>query len=535
MEYLKFTQRGAARNMSDTSNVKRAVLIIRDGMGVAPPGPGNAVSAASTPRADALKAACPMALLDASGPAVGLPEGYQGSSEVGHLNMGAGRIVKQEITRINEAFLDGSFYAKPAFRRAMENAARPGAALHVMGLVQDEGVHAHQDHLFAIIAHAADVGVTDIHVHFFADGRDTPPRSSLGFLKTLNAKLAEVGVGRVSTVMGRYYAMDRSRTWRLTDTAFAALTLAEGRPAATAQDAIREAYATLKAPDGSEMTDEYIPPSIIGGFTGIRDGDSVVLFNYRQDRAIQLTRAFVEDEYAGHRAKRPEVVYCGLTRYYDSFAFNVLDALGKGPGMANILPEVVSLAGIRQVRVAETQKFSHVTSFMNGKRIEPFPGEDRVEIKSTLDPSLFADHPQMAAYEVADATVEKIRSGGYGLVIVNFANCDMVGHTGNFASAQRAVEVVDECVGRAVDAARAGGYSVMITADHGNAEEMLDADGEPKTAHSTSPVEFICVTDEGLNLKLRDRGILADIAPTTLDLLGLPIPVDMSATSLIVR
>ena len=514
-------------------------------MGVAPAGEHNAVTTARTPVDDSLMATCPHTLLTPSGEAVGLPAGYQGSSEVGHLNIGAGRIVKQEITRINEALsegTDGSFFKSQNFVRAMEAAKAPGAALHVMGLLQDEGVHAHQDHLFAILRHAASNGAANIWVHIFSDGRDTPPRSALGFIRELNRVMAECGGAsgspdiKIATLMGRYYAMDRGRNWALTDTAFDALVDAKGAAFNSPEDAVQDGYAKLKSPDGSDMTDEYIPPAIMEGYAGIRDGDAVVHFNFRQDRAIQLTRAFVEDDYPGTRARRPKVTYCGLTKYYDSFAFNILAAMDEGPGMKNILGEVLAANGKRQIRIAETQKYAHVTSFLNGKRIEPFEGEERVEIMSGFDPSTFADHPEMSAYEVADEVAARIRSGKYDLVVVNFANCDMVGHTGNFSSAVRAVEVVDECVGKLVESVRETGTHALITADHGNAEEMVDPEhGEPKTAHTVNQVNLIYLGPGPDKAKLREGGVLSDIAPTILHLMGIEKPADMTARNLIIE
>jgi 2,3-bisphosphoglycerate-independent phosphoglycerate mutase len=513
---------------------KRVVLIIRDGMGIGPETGYNAVMNARTPVNDGLGAKYPNTVLIPSGEAVGLPKGYQGSSEVGHLNMGAGRIVKQEITRINESMEDGTFFENINFVRAMDNCKQNGSAFHIMGLVQDEGVHAHQDHLYAILKHAAGVGISNIWVHFFSDGRDTPPRSALGFLRKLRVKMEEIGAGRVGTLMGRYYAMDRGKNWALTDRAYEALVEARGTHYNTPENAIRHSYDTLRCPDGSDMTDEYIPPCIIGDYPGVGDGDSVVHFNFRQDRAIQLTRAFVEEDYPGTRRARRESVYCGLTKYYDSFAFNVLGAMAEGAGMQKILGEVLSEKGMRQIRISETQKYNHVTSFMNAKRIEPFKGEERMEIKTKFDPSSFAAHPEMSAYEVAEVAEEKIRSRLYGLVVVNFANCDMVGHTGNYESAVRAVEVVDECVGRLVEAVLDTGAAALVTADHGNAEEMFDPEtGEPKTAHTTNPVQLIYVAGDSEGVRLRPEGILSDIAPTILHLLGIDRPAEMTAESLI--
>ncbi len=511
---------------------KSVVLIIRDGMGINPSAEHNAVAAARTLVNDSLLANYPHTELIPSGVSVGLPEGYQGSSEVGHLNMGAGRIVKQEITRINESLADGSFFKCDNYQRAINNCKDNNSALHIMGLVQDEGVHAHQDHLYAIMDHASREGVKRIWVHFFGDGRDTPPRSSMGFLKKLQKKMGDNCA--IGTLMGRYYSMDRGRNWSLTDEAFSALVEAKGTPYKNAEDAIADSYQTLKNPDGSDMMDEYIPPCIMAGYEGIKDGDSIVHFNYRQDRAIQLTKAFIEDDYPGSRSVRPEIVYCGLTKYYDSFPYNVLGAMDESPGMANILGEVLSAMGLKQLRIAETQKFNHVTSFMNGKRIVPYPGEERVEVKTKYDPSTFADHPEMSADEVADTTARNIRSKKFDLIVVNFANCDMVGHTGNFDSTVKAVEVVDECVGKVLEAVKETGALALVTADHGNAEEMFDPElNEPKTAHTTNPVHLFYVGDDAGDVRLKQGGILSDIAPTILYLLGIEKPEDMTADNLI--
>ncbi len=512
---------------------KTVVLIIRDGWGISKDPRGNAIMRAKTPRCDALRERYPSCILKASGLEVGLPEGYQGSSEVGHLNIGAGRIVEQELKRVNDAIEDGSLFSSPSFRKAIQNAKKNNSTLHLMGLVQDEGVHAHQEHLFAIMKEANRCGIRDVCIHFFADGRDTPPRSALGFLKALNEKIGEYG-GMIATLMGRYYAMDRGKVWELTTRAYDALTRAEGIRVKTAEDAIERAYREDKCPDGSEMSDEYIPPAIIGDFAGIKDGDSVIHFNYRQDRAIQLTQAFVEDDYPGKRWKRLDIAYVGLTKYYDSFVFNLLGELSKGGQMRELLGEVISKAGLRQLRISETQKFRHVTSFFNGKLIKPFKDEERIEIKSRYDPGSFAEHPQMNAYEVAEAVIDEINSRKYDFILLNFANCDMVGHTGNFSSAVRAVEVVDECVGRVVEAVISTGGIALVTADHGNAEEMLDSTRQVKTSHTMNPVEFIYIASDYGSAGLRD-GILSDIAPTVLELLGIPKPGDMTSTSLIKR
>jgi 2,3-bisphosphoglycerate-independent phosphoglycerate mutase len=513
----------------------KVVLIIRDGWGINKNPEYNAVANANTPNIDSYLDKYPHTILEAAGKAVGLPAGYQGSSEVGHLNMGAGRVVEQELSRINDSIQQGDFFTKPNFQRLVDQCRRNNSALHVMGLVQDEGVHAHQDHLFAIMKYVKQQGIRQLYIHFFADGRDTPPRSALGFLRVLEEKIAELQVGKVATLMGRYYAMDRGRNWGLTDQAYNAITRAEGIRVDSAAEAIERAYNNDKTPDGTEMFDEYIPPSIIGDYSGVKDGDAVIHFNYRQDRAIQLSKAFVEEEYPGQRWRKLNIAYAGLTRYYDSFPFNVLEAMDSGAGMRNILGEVISREGLSQLRISETQKFRHVTSFFNGKLIKPFPHEDRIEIKSAYDPATFAQHPQMNAHDVTREVLKAIETDKYNLIVLNFANCDMVGHTGDYEAAKRAVEVVDSCVGEVVGRSLTKGYVSLITADHGNAEEMIDYKTKlPKTSHSKNPVEFIYVARDVDGIELRDKGILSDIAPTILQLLEIDKPPEMKCSSLIV-
>ena len=455
--------------------MKKVVLIIRDGWGDAKAGKYNAVSNAKTPNITKYLNEYPHTQIEASGEQVGLPAGYMGSSEVGHLNMGAGRIVVQELKRLKDTIEDGSLFKSAAFSACVENCVKNNKPLHVMGLVQDEGVHAHHDHLHAIMKYAADKGVKNVYIHFFADGRDTPPQSSIGFIRTLEEKIKEYGVGQIATIQGRYYAMDRGEDWNLTDKAYNLIVRARGLHGATAEEVVETDYKTLKTPDGGPMVDEYIPPTVLGDYKGMEAGSSVIFFNFRQDRAIQLTRAFIDDSYPGKdRGERVPCVFCGLTKYYDSFEYNALPSMTDGGGMNNLLGQVISDAGLKQLRLAETQKFKHVTSFFNGKQIKPYPGEDRIERKGRFDPATFADHPEMEAYIVKDEAINQINGGKYDFIVINFANCDMVGHTGNFDSVVKAVEVVDECTGAVAEAALAKDYAVFITADHGNAEEMWD-------------------------------------------------------------
>jgi 2,3-bisphosphoglycerate-independent phosphoglycerate mutase len=513
---------------------KKVLLIIRDGWGMYKPDKYNAVVNARTPNMDNYLKTWPNTVLEPAGEAVGLPKGYMGSSEVGHLNIGAGRIVVQELKRIKDMIEDGTFFRTKALAAALDNCVKKGSALHLMGLVQDEGVHAHQDHMYSIMREAKKRGIKQVWIHFFADGRDTPPRSALSFVKMLDEVVKETGNSAVATVMGRYYAMDRGEKWSLTDQTYNTITKAEGARAKTAAEALETAYASLKNPNGQPIVDEYIPPTVIGDYPGMKDGDSVVHFNFRQDRAIQLTKCFVEDEYPGRRWKKMDIVYCGLTRYYDAFKFNALSAMDEGGGMDNLLGQVISEKGLRQLRLAETQKFKHVTSFFNGKRTAPYAGEDQVEIKGSWDPSSFGEHPEMDAPRVRERAVAEISSGKYDFIVVNFANCDMVGHTGIYEAAVKAVEVVDESVKALTDAALAKDYVVMISSDHGNAEEMWDYRiNMPKTAHTTNPVEFIYIDKDKPAAKLRPHGILSDIAPTVLEVMDIDQPEDMTSESLL--
>jgi 2,3-bisphosphoglycerate-independent phosphoglycerate mutase len=510
-------------------------LIIRDGWGLNERTEGNAVAAARTPNVTAYKKAYPWTTLDCSGEPVGLPDGYQGSSEVGHLNMGAGRIVIQELKRIDDGLRTGVLFEQPKWKELVA-AWRAGAGrLHLMGLLQDEGVHAHQEHLFKIMRRARqEFPAGEIVIHPFLDGRDTPPRSTLEYLAKLTLVMKEVGGCRIGTVMGRYYAMDRSKNWRLTDQAYHALVCAEGRRAATAVAAVEESYAKDKTPDGVEMCDEYILPYAIGDYAGMRDGDCVVHTNYRQDRAYQLSRAFVDGAYPGALKAKPRLHYLGLTRYYDEFKNFLMGPMDEGGGMDNLLGQVISRAGLKQLRIAETQKFRHVTSFFNGKSTTAYPGEEQVEIPSRFDPATFASHPEMEAYGVTEDMLKRLENNPYAFIGVNYANGDMVGHTGNFESARRAIEVVDECVGKLVARLLELDAHILITADHGNAEEMIDYEtGMVKTSHTLNPVECIYVAKDAGKRRLVSRGKLADIAPTVLSLLGLPIPKEMTAQNLI--
>jgi len=518
-----------------TMKRRPVALIIRDGWGINPRPEGNAVFQARTPSIDRYLARYPWSRLACSGEAVGLPEGYQGSSEVGHLNMGAGRVVIQELKRIDDGLSSGELFQAAKWKGLIANWKRAGGRLHLLGLLQDEGVHAHQEHLFKIMRRArSEHPAGEIVVHPFLDGRDTPPRSTLEYLGRLGLEMREVGRCRIGTVMGRYYAMDRSRQYALTDTAFACLVEARGRPATDAESAVKASYAADRTPDGAEMADEYIPCHVIGGYDGIRDSDCVMHTNYRQDRAIQLTQAFVCDDYPGQRARRPRITYLGFTRYWDEFQDYLLGAMDAGGGMDHLLGEVIADAGLRQLRIAETQKFRHVTSFFNGKSTVPFPGEDQVDIPSRFDPATFGSHPEMDAETVTEALLKRLEANPYAFIAVNFANGDMVGHTGILDAARQAVEVVDRCVGRVVERLLELDAHILITADHGNSEQMVDYQtGNVKTSHTLNDVECIYVARDSPGARMRPAGKLSDIAPTVLALMQLPQPAAMTAENLI--
>ena len=514
---------------------KPVAIIIRDGWGLNPRADGNAVFIAKTPNIDRYKSRYPWTRLACSGEAVGLPDGYQGSSEVGHLNMGAGRVVIQELKRIDDGLSSGELFESPKWKKLIADWKANNSSFHFMGLLQDEGVHAHQEHLFKLMRRArAEFPGGKIVIHPFLDGRDTPPRSTLEYIARLKTEMDAVGNCTIGTIMGRYYGMDRSKKWPLTDEAFACIVDAKGRRAACPVEAVKASYASDKTPDGQEMYDEYIPCHVIGDYAGVRDGDVVMHTNYRQDRAIQLTQAFVADNYPGTRARRPKVTYLGFTRYWDEFEDYLLGAMGAGGGMDNLLGEVVSKAGLRQLRIAETQKFRHVTSFFNGKSTVPSPGEDQVDIPSRFDPATFATHPEMDAYNVTDELLRRLEDNPYSLIVVNFANGNMVGHTGVLDSAVKAIEIVDECVGKVVDRLLELDAEILITADHGNSEQMVDyKTGMTKTSHTLNEVECIYVAKDAPGTTLAPEGKLCDIAPTALALLGLDIPAEMTAKNLI--
>ncbi len=513
--------------------LKPVTLIVLDGVGHNENPKGNAVLSAHTPNLDFYKKNYPWTLLDASGEAVGLPPGFQGSSEVGHLSMGAGKIIVQELKRINDQLLDGTLFKSPAWSHLIENWKSNQSQLHFLGLLQDEGVHSHQDQLFKFI-HRARGEYPDgrIIVHPFLDGRDTPPWSALGYITDLRQEMERAGGCEIGTFMGRYYGMDRANNWELIDKAFRCIVEGRGTETADIEASIKASYEHDKTPSGSDMFDEYILPHVVTGYSGVEDGDSILHTNYRQDRAIQLSRAFTDIEYPGELPIIPDVCYAGLTRYYDEFKPYILGSFNDGH--VSLVGEIISEAGFRQLRLAETQKFRHVTSFFNGKSTTPFLNEDQVEVPSRFDPATFADHPEMEAYNIVDKFMNVTLSNPYHFILVNFANGDMVGHTGNFTSAVKAVEILDKCTGKIVDRVLELGGQILITADHGNCDQMVNYDtGQVQTSHSTVPVECIYIAKDSPGRSMIKRGKLSDIGPSLLYLLGLDIPLNMTAVNLI--
>jgi 2,3-bisphosphoglycerate-independent phosphoglycerate mutase len=502
-----------------------AVLLIMDGYGLAVAGPGNAVSLARTPNLDGLFERCPWTAVECSGLAVGLPAGQMGNSEVGHLNIGAGRVVYQELTRINLAVEDGSLRDNAVLAEAMDGAVAEGRTIHFMGLVSDGGVHSHITHLFGLLDMAKARGAERVAVHCFLDGRDVPPESGAGFVAQVEKKLAALGIGRIATVTGRYWAMDRDKRWDRVERAWKAMVLGEGTAADSAVAAVRRSYA-----DG--VTDEFVAPAVVRGVDGrVAGGDAVVFFNFRPDRAREITRALVDADFDGFdRPVFPRVRFVCLTEYDPTIPAPV--AFPK-EFPRNTLADVLASAGLRQLHIAETEKYAHVTFFLNGGSEPPRPGEQRVLVPSPRVPT-YDRQPEMSEPGVTERLVSAIGSGAADVYIVNFANCDMVGHTGVLPAAVAAVEAVDDGVGKVLAAARSRGGSVLVTADHGNAEKMVDSDGvTPFTAHTTDEVPLICVADGVTGL--RSGGILADIAPTLVDLIGLPQPGEWTGRSLVER
>ncbi len=497
-----------------------------DGFGLAEPGPGNAISQARTPCLDEVFATRPWTKLEASGEAVGLPAGQMGNSEVGHLNIGAGRVVFQELTRINRACADGSLAANPVLNEAFAAAARPGAALHLMGLVSDGGVHSSNEHLYALARAAKAAGASHIVVHCFMDGRDVPPKSGAGYLDELEGVLAELTdegcAAEIGSISGRYYAMDRDNRWERVEQAWCAVVAAEPRADATAAEVMAASYA-------ADVTDEFVVPTALTG-RGVRDGDAVVFFNFRPDRAREITRALVDPAFAGfERGACPQVSFVCLTEYDPEIPAPV--AYPK-EFPEEVLADVLAEAGLAQYHIAETEKYAHVTFFFSGGREEPYEGEERILIPSPKV-ATYDLQPEMSAPEVTDRIVEAIEQQRYDVIVVNYANGDMVGHTGVFEAAVKAVECLDTCMGRIVEALDKVGGEALITADHGNVEQMEDeSTGQAHTAHTCEPVPFVYVGKR--KLSIREGGVLADVAPTVLTLMGLEQPAEMTGRSIVI-
>jgi 2,3-bisphosphoglycerate-independent phosphoglycerate mutase len=512
---------------------KPVLLVVLDGWGIRQEREANAIATAGTPNMDALVREFPSTALETSGLAVGLPEGQMGNSEVGHTNLGAGRIVYQDLVRINRAVEDGSFFSNDALLLACRRAREAGGALHLMGLVSDGGVHSHVEHLAACFELARREGVARTFVHAFMDGRDTPPSSGLGYLADVEKRLRETGYGKVATVTGRYFAMDRDKRWDRVALAHAALVAGDGHRATSGVAAMEAAYARGE-------TDEFVKPTVVVDSDGkpvgsVRDGDAILFFNFRADRAREITRAFTQEGFHDFERKAaPRLsAYVCLTEYDKTFGLPVAFA---PQDLTEIFPEIVSHAGIAQLRCAETEKYAHVTFFFNGGRETVYPGEERILVPSPRDVKTYDHKPEMSAREVTDRLVQAIGTGRHGFILVNYANPDMVGHTGILEAAEKAVRVVDECVGRLWQAARARGMAMVITADHGNCEMMTDpVTGQPHTAHTLNPVPFILADPAFKGAKLRAKGILADVAPTLLQVMGLPQPKEMKGLGLAPR
>ena len=504
--------------------------MILDGWGVNPDLYGNAVKTAKTPNLDRLQENYPTTKLVCSGKAVGLPEGIMGNSEVGHLNIGAGRIVYQDLIRIDMAIEDGSFFKNQAIKEVMDQVLKNGSSLHLMGLLSDGGVHSQLDHLVALIQMAKQEGVKNVFIHAILDGRDTPPESGLGYMRRLIGAMDRIGLGQVATICGRFYAMDRDTRWERTKEAYALYTMGRGVMFSDPLTAIQDAYSRGE-------TDEFVKPIVISAPSGapravISDGDGVVFFNFRSDRARQITRALTFQEFSFFdREKRPALCgYVCMTTYDEKFP---LPVAFQPVALKEILGEVVSRQGFNQLRIAETEKYAHVTYFFNGGEEQPFPNEDRCLVPSPREVATYDQKPEMSAPQVTEEVLKRIDADRYDLIVLNFANMDMVGHTGVMEAAIQACETVDRCVGRIVDAVLKKRGALIITADHGNSEKMMDEKGDPFTAHTLNPVPLILV-DESLKGRSLKEGKLGDIAPTILHIMGVEKPAAMTGESLLI-
>ena len=520
----------SAANAEEKPGGKRpTVLLILDGYGLSEQTEHNAIALADTPVMDRLMEEYPFAKGNASGLAVGLPEGQMGSSEVGHLNMGAGRIVYQDLVRITKEIESGSFFENEALLKAMDNAKENGTSLHIFGLLSDGGVHSHNFHLYALLELAKRRGLNKVYVHCFTDGRDTPPESGKDYIRALQDEMDRIGCGRIATVAGRYYAMDRDNHWDRIEKAYRAITLGEGETADSAMEAVTQSYAKGE-------TDEFILPTVVmenGAPTAVvGDGDSVVFYNFRSDRAKEMTRVFCCEAFDGFdRGPRKQVTYVCFTDY-DATIPNKEVAFEKEE-MVNTFGEWLAANGLKQARIAETEKYAHVTSFFNGGKEAPNEGEDRFLIPSP-QVATYDLQPEMSAQAVCDTLIDKIRSGEYDVIVANFANSDMVGHTGVEKAAVEAVECLDECIGRVVETIREVDGQLLICADHGNAEVMVNEEtGEPWTAHTSNPVPFILVNYDPAYC-LREGGCLADIAPPLIEMMGMAKPAEMTGKSLLI-
>lgn len=505
-------------------------LIIMDGYGLSEDHEYNAITNAYTPNLNDYFKKYPNTKLLCSGLAVGLPEGQMGNSEVGHMNIGAGRVVYQELTRITKEIEEGGFFENPVLKGALENVRVNDSKLHIMGLVSPGGVHSHSDHLYALLNMARDNGIKRVYIHAFLDGRDTPPQSAAEYIEELEQKLKDIGVGEIATIAGRYYAMDRDKRWDRVKKAYDAMVLGIGRIAYDPVSAVKSSY-----DDG--VNDEFVVPTVIkrnNEITATIDkNDSVIFFNFRADRARQLSHAITDEDFTGFVRERGYIptYFVTMTQYEDTLK-NVHVAYPPEVYI-NTLGEYVSKQGLNQLRIAETEKYAHVTFFFSGGIEEPYKGEDRVLIPSPKV-ATYDLKPEMSAYEVTEEVIKRIDSGIYSLIVLNYANCDMVGHTGIFDAAKKAVETVDICVGRVVDKVLSVGGKVIITADHGNAEKMWDEEtNAPHTAHTSNPVPFIVIGED--NIALKSNGRLCDIAPTILDIMGKSIPAEMTGQDLIIR
>ncbi len=508
---------------------KVTMLMILDGFGDNKNTDGNAIKLAKTPNIDKLMKKYPNTDIFTSGLHVGLPEGQMGNSEVGHTNIGAGRIVYQELTRITKAIEDGDFFSNPEFIAAIENCKKHNSKLHILGLVSDGGVHSHNRHLYGLLEMAKRRDFEDVYVHCFLDGRDTPPASAETYVAELQEKMKEKGVGKIASLSGRFYAMDRDKRWQRVQKCYDALVNGEGEKAGDPIKAIEDSYQ-------KEVFDEFVVPTVICNgnepVAKIEENDSVIFFNFRPDRAREITRAIVDPEFDGFETKKMNLYYVCFTSYDETMP-NVHIAFKKEP-LKNTFGEVVSEAGLTQLRIAETEKYAHVTFFFNGGEEKQYPGEDRILVPSPKVET-YDMKPEMSAYEVTDKVCEALENNKYDVVILNFANTDMVGHTGSLQAAIKAVEAVDECVGKIVKIIEEKQGNLLITADHGNAEQMIDyKTGEPHTAHTTNPVPIILVT-ANKEYKLKENGKLADLAPTMLDLMGIKQPEEMTGESLLIR